>query len=175
MTDTQKNELRKYISESYCGRNIKWLVVHCTATREGNRCNVADIDRMHKARGFSRKPYSGHYCGYHFVIAQDGSIEKGRVLREMGAHVSGYNSYSIGIVYVGGLDKLTGKPKDTGTDAQKESLVWLLGELRKRFPKAVIRGHRDFSPDLDGNGRIDPWEYIKACPCFDASKEYRNL
>lgn len=39
----------------------------------------------------------------------------------------------------------------------------------------IVVGHRDISPDLNHNGIVDPWERIKACPCFDAKVEYKEL
>ena len=88
--------------------------------------------------------------------------------------MSGQNSRSIGICYVGGLDA-NGKGADTRTPEQKEALIWLLSRLACMFPDATIKGHRDYSPDLNGDGIIEPWEYIKECPCFDAAIEYSNI
>lgn len=147
-------------------RKIKYIVLHCSATREGQNVSVRDIDRWHRQRGF-------RMIGYHYVILLDGSIRKGRDIAQVGAHVAGNNANSIGICYVGGLDA-DGKPKDTRTGEQKASLFYLLQQLREQFPDAVICGHRDFSPDLNGDGVIEPWEWMKACPCFDA-EEYQNL
>lgn len=152
-------------------RRIDGIVVHCTATRPSVFCNVEKIDEMHKARGFSKQSGSGHYCGYHFVIQKDGGIEAGRYLDEIGAHVKGYNAHTIGVCYVGGLDD-NGKPADTRTLAQKQSLVWLIKLLKTYYPRTTVHGHRDYSPDTNKNGKVDTWEYIKACPCFNASTEY---
>ena len=119
--------------------------------------------------------------GYHYVVTLDGRVHLGRDVDQAGAHVSGYNANSIGVVYVGGLENRPGtpynklKPKDTRTDAQKEALLSLLIDLRKLYPQAVIQGHRDFSPDRNHNGTIEPSEWIKACPSFDAKTEYRKL
>ena len=88
-------------------RYINEIILHCTATKEGIDFNATDIDRWHKERGFKK-------IGYHYVIRLDGTIEEGRPLEEMGAHATGHNAHSIGIVYVGGLDK-KGKSKDTRT------------------------------------------------------------
>lgn len=148
-------------------RNINLLVVHCTATKEGKEVTVADIDKMHKARKFAK-------IGYHYVIYLDGSIHTGRKEEEIGAHVKGHNEDSLGIVYVGGLDS-QGKPKDTRTEKQKESLKKLLKELKVKYPKAKILGHRDLSLDLNHNGVIEPKEWIKACPCFNAIEEYKDI
>lgn len=148
-------------------RDIKYIVLHCSATREGQRVTVAQIDQWHKARGFRK-------IGYHFVIGLDGQIHKGREIAEIGAHVTGNNSNSIGICYVGGLNA-AGKPKDTRTEEQRAAIFYLLQRLCEQFPKAQILGHRDFSPDLNGNGIIEPHEWMKACPCFDAIDEYKDL
>lgn len=149
-------------------RNIKFIVIHCSATRASQEVTVEDITRWHKARGFKT-------IGYHFVIYQDGQLRTGRPLSEAGAHVAGFNSTSIGICYIGGLDDVTGKGSDTRTEAQKNTLLELLKTLKSKFPSAKICGHRDFSPDLNHNGKIDKWEWFKECPCFDAIPEYQNL
>lgn len=134
-------------------RNINLIIVHCSATPEGRNVAVADIDRWHRERGFDG-------IGYHYVVYIDGSVHEGRPLNKVGAHCKGHNAHSIGICYIGGVD-LDGKPKDTRTLAQKDALVNLLMRLKRRFPKAVIRGHRDFA--------------AKACPSFDATKEYAGI
>lgn len=148
-------------------RRINYLVLHCTATPEGRAVSVAEIDSWHRARGFRT-------IGYHYVVGLDGTIGKGRDDSEAGAHVAGHNGDSIGICYVGGLDA-AGRPKDTRTPAQRTALLSLLRQLRKQYPKALILGHRDFSPDLNGNGIVEPSEWIKACPCFDAKEAYEKL
>lgn len=134
-------------------RTINRIIVHCTATKEGEDHTIAEIKKWHLARGFSD-------IGYHYVIYRDGSVNNGRDVNIAGAHCSGYNSNSIGICYVGGLDKF-GNPKDTRTDKQKASLIQLLTSLKKLYPKATIHGHCEFSN--------------KACPCFNAKKEYLNI
>lgn len=148
-------------------RVITDIVVHCTASREDVAMTVEDIRRIHKANGWSD-------IGYHYVIDHLGQRHEGRDVDISGAHVSGHNAHSIGVVYVGGLDK-HGTPKDTRTDAQKAALLSLLLDLRRLYPDAKIRGHRDFSPDLNHNGIIEPQEWIKACPCYDARTEYRMV
>lgn len=148
-------------------RDIKYIVVHATATKQGQNFTAKDIDRWHKQRGWSG-------IGYHYVIDIYGNLEKGRPENRIGAHVKGYNRNSIGVVYVGGLNKNLA-PKDTRTNAQKEALKTLLKSLKTRYPKAKILGHRDFSKDLNGNGIIEPFEFIKACPCYDAKTEYKTL
>ncbi|MBQ1268123.1 MAG: N-acetylmuramoyl-L-alanine amidase [Muribaculaceae bacterium] len=135
-------------------RNINKIIVHCSATPEGKNFSVADIRRWHLQRGFSD-------IGYHFVIYRDGSVNIGRPLQKSGAHCSGHNKNSIGVCYIGGVATDGKTPKDTRTSAQKDSLVRLITELRQQFPNASVHGHREFAN--------------KACPCFNASEEYKNL
>lgn len=150
-------------------RRLTGIVIHCSATKEGKDFTAADIDRWHRERGFNG-------IGYHFVIRLDGTIEAGRQLELPGAHTSGHNKDTIGICYIGGLDA-SGKAKDTRTDEQKEALRWLITAVRKYLPSGLgltVKGHRDYSPDKNGNGVIDKYERIKECPCFDAIPEYDN-
>lgn len=148
-------------------RDITHIVIHCSATIEGRDHDVKEIDRWHKARGFAR-------IGYHYVIKLDGTRQHGRTEIEVGAHAEGCNAKSIGVCYVGGLGA-NAKSKDTRTAAQKAALLKLLKELRARYPKAVILGHRDLSPDKDGDGVIEAHEWMKACPSFDARAEYAGI
>lgn len=135
-------------------RKINKILVHCAATPEGKDFTVEDIDKWHKARGFKK-------IGYHFVIYNDGSVHKGRNIEEIGAHCTNHNSRSIGICYIGGVAKDGKTPKDTRTEPQKIALLELLKELKVKYPKAEIYGHRDFAN--------------KACPSFDAKTEYKNI
>lgn len=148
-------------------RNISLIVVHCTASRCTNNLTPEALDVMHKRRGFTE-------CGYHYYITRDGTIHHMRDITHIGAHVKGHNANSIGIAYEGGLDA-SGRPADTRTPAQKHSLEIILRFLRFSYPKAQICGHRDLSPDLNDNGTIEPCEYIKQCPCFNATDEYEYL
>jgi len=151
-------------------RKIDRINVHCTATRAGKTYTIADIDRDHKARGFGKG--ASRPCGYHYVIYADGTVHKGRRDDEIGANATGYNLTSIGVVYVGGLDA-NGKPADTRTPAQKKALAALVRELAQRHnvPRERIKGHRDLSPDTNHNGKVDPWEWTKQCPCFHVQGE----
>lgn len=135
-------------------RKITEVIVHCSATAEGKDFTVADIRRWHLARNFSD-------VGYHWVVYRDGSINKGRDESIIGAHCTGHNSNSVGVCYIGGCASDGKTPKDTRTPEQKTALVKLLKELKQRYPSAVIRSHRDFA--------------TKACPSFDATKEYKQL
>jgi N-acetylmuramoyl-L-alanine amidase len=135
-------------------RNIKEIIIHCSATPAGRNIDVAEITKWHLARGFKT-------IGYHYVIYLDGSVHKGRDEDEVGAHCLNHNSISIGICYIGGLSKDGKTSQDTRTEAQKTALIELLKELKRRYPQAKIHSHRDFAK--------------KDCPCFDATKEYASL
>jgi len=135
--------------------DVKKIIIHSSATREGDdSVNASVINTWHKARGFNG-------IGYHFVVLIDGTIELGRMMNQIGAHVEGHNDDSIGICYVGGVEKNGKTPMDTRTPEQKESLLLLLGALKKVFPAAKVYGHRDFA--------------ATACPSFDAKQEYEDL
>lgn len=134
-------------------RHINKIIIHCSATRAGQQFTVADIDRWHRARGFRG-------IRYHYVVYLDGTIVPGRSESIAGAHCKGLNANSIGVCYIGGLDP-NGSPADTRTPQQRKVLRELLAKLRRRFPAASIHGHREFA--------------AKACPCFDARREYADL
>lgn len=139
-------------------RAITDIVVHCSATPAGKAFRAADIRRWHtdpppKGRGWPD-------IGYHFVIDLDGTVETGRPLNIPGAHVEGHNASTIGICYVGGL--LDGKAHDTRTPEQIAAMAALLSTLRRQFPRARIRGHRDF-PGVH-----------KDCPSFDVATWCRS-
>ena len=152
-------------------KKIDAIVIHCSATRAGWDVRAKDIDKWHKERGFSM-------IGYNYVIDLDGKVEIGRPLNMDGAHcktkgTSGlsYNKHSIGICYVGGLDK-KGNPADTRTKAQKKAMRELVYNLVNTYPIVEVIGHRDASPDLNGDGQITPNEWVKQCPCFDVKSEF---
>lgn len=150
-------------------REVDKIVIHCSASKVTVNYTFEQCNIDHRARGFAT-------CGYHRFISKDGTIHKGREFDVMGAHVKGHNLRSIGICYEGGLDK-HGNPADTRTDAQKEALEKCIIEavLYGKGKVKRICGHRDLSPDLNGNGVVEPDEYVKWCPCFDASEEYTSL
>ena len=147
-------------------RNIDSIIVHCSATKAGQDFTATDIDRWHRERGFNG-------IGYHYVIRLDGKLEKGRDVALAGAHCKGWNERSIGICYIGGLDE-NGRPADTRTNAQKRVLYQIIMDLQREYNILQVLGHRDTSPDLNGDGVIEPYEYVKACPCFDVKEFLRS-
>ena len=129
--------------------DVKYLILHCSATRCNQDYTEEMLRKDHKARGFRG-------IGYHFYVRKDGKMSQHRMLLEVGAHCVPYNKCSIGICYEGGLDE-QGEPCNTLTAAQRERITDLLTNLHKLFPKAKIVGHRDL-----------PGTTPKACPCLDA-------
>ena len=145
-------------------RTINQIVVHCSATREDKSFTEHDLDVCHRRRGFNG-------VGYHFYIRKNGDIKSTRPLERIGAHSRGFNRESIGICYEGGLD-VQGCPADTRTPEQCSALRLLVHQLLKRFRNNIrICGHRDLSPDRNGDGVVEPEEWVKECPCFEVSKD----
>lgn len=164
-------------------RTIRRIIIHCTATPEGRPHSVAEIRRWHtnpKENADGSFTYQGKKyarledlpvavrrvrgngwsdIGYHYLILLDGTLEVGRPVEKVGAHVAGHNADSIGVCYVGGTEKdNVRKAKDTRTPEQDQTLHALISQLRHRYPMARVLGHRD----LDRG---------KACPSFDVSRE----
>ena len=136
-------------------RKIDKIIIHCSATREGQDIPVETIRKWHiDGRGWSD-------IGYHFYVELDGTIKKGRDIQKIGAHCSGNNRSSIGICYCGGVESDGKTPKDTRTEQQKESLLSVLKTLKAMFPEASIYSHNEFAN--------------KACPSFNATNEYKAL
>lgn len=132
-------------------RPIKEIIIHCAATPEGRDYTVADIRAWHKARGWND-------IGYHYVVYRDGRIMLGRPVGQVGAHVEGHNTGTIGIVYVGGVSADGKIAKDTRTPAQRASLLWLTEQLiSKHRGVKKVSGHNQYA--------------AKACPSFDVRKD----
>jgi len=145
---------------------INLAVWHCSADPEGSfeGKDMAYYDRIHREQRKFRK------IGYHIVVFPDGHHEYGRGIEEVGAHAQGYNIYSIGIMYQGGLDA-KGRPKDTRTPEQKAKMRVIKNFLDYFYPGIEHVGHRDLSVDLNGDGVITPNEWMKQCPCFNVTTE----
>ena len=133
-------------------RHITLIVIHCSAVKPDQQSSAAQIDSWHRQRGF----HLG--IGYHYVIRRDGTLEMGRPEYMVGAHCKNHNQHSIGVCYEGGLNA-RGDPADTRTEAQKQTMLSLLKELKGRYPRAIIVGHNTLNP-------------LKACPCFNVFKEF---
>lgn len=153
-----------YITSDFDMRTIDTILIHCTATPAGREVSSEELNRWHKASRF--EPYtdpSGKkvYAGYHLLVHLDGTYERLRPDSARGQHCrhANMNDRAIAVCYVGGCDAAM-KPADTRTYAQKRTLRSLVCTLKARYPSARVMGHRDV-PGVR-----------KACPCFDAAKEY---
>lgn len=136
-------------------RKIKYIAVHCTASRQ--TWTVADLKKEFKRKGWQNP-------GYHYVITADGKIHMMLSPDKVSNGVQGYNYCAVNVAYVGGINPQNVKEAvDNRTEAQKKSLINLLKRLRQMFPNAIIQGHRDFP------------KVSKACPCFDAKTEYSDI
>ncbi len=135
-------------------RTITHIVVHCSAT--GQDAKIEAIQRYWKEKLGWKSP------GYHYIIEADGKETQLLTIAQPSNGVKGWNKSIINVCYIGGVNKL-GKPIDNRTDAQKKQLYTRLKALKTMFPQAIIQGHKDF-PNV-----------AKACPCFDAKSEYKNI
>jgi N-acetylmuramoyl-L-alanine amidase len=132
--------------------NITHIVIHYSATYSDQDFRAADIDKMHRQRGFKK-------IGYHYVICRDGKVEKGRPDTEIGAHVGGQNTNKIGVCWIGGLERKSGAntPVDNRTSEQIKAMINLLAELTKKYPKAQVVGHRDLAATHCPGFNIKAW------------------
>lgn len=128
-------------------QNTSVIFIHCSATKPSMDIGANEIRKWHKERGWSD-------IGYHFVIKRDGTIEDGRPVYAVGAHVQGWNSRSVGVCLVGGVSEKNANQHEANfTPEQMESLRGLLDKLKVKYPSAAIMAHHDVAP--------------KACPSFD--------
>lgn len=149
-------------------KELKYLVIHCTATPEGREVTSAEIRRWHT----SPKSAGGRgwkQVGYTDLIHLDGSVER-LVKNNEDAWVDdweitngavGYNSVSRHIVYAGGCAKDGKTPKDTRTAAQKAALERYVKAFHRRHPNVRIIGHNEVA--------------AKACPSFDVQKWLHSI
>ncbi len=130
-------------------RFVDTLIIHCAATTPEMNIGAKEIREWHLQRGWAD-------IGYHYIIKRDGTVEKGRPLENIGAHVKGHNRGSIGVCLVGGVDT-AGKPKNNFTAPQWLALDRMIDQFKKDYPNGKIHGHNEF-------------EKNKACPSFDVQK-----
>lgn len=135
-------------------RKIEYIVIHCTATSQAAS--------VHAIKNYWEKVLGWKTPGYHYLIDKEGNFTKLLGIDKISNGVKNHNKNSIHISYIGGIDK-EGKSVDNRTIQQKETILYLLRELKRKFPNAIIQGHRDF-PNVK-----------KDCPSFDAKKEYEEI
>lgn len=139
-----------------------YVVWHASATPPSMDIGSAQIAIMHKAKGWDD-------IGYHMVIRRDGRVEPGEDLRRAGAHVKGLNRYSVGICMIGGVDE-DGDAENNYTEEQWKAAKHVFEFFTLLHPDAEHVGHRDLSPDSDGDGRVQRHEFLKDCPCFSVAQ-----
>ena len=140
-------------------RKIDYIVIHCTATPQ--------TTKIQSIRNYWKNVLKWKSVGYHYIVEANGKVTQLSDIASPTNGVAGYNTKSIHISYIGGVDK-QGKPVDNRTDAQKKLLIDIIKKVRNEvviqqrfFP--IIQGHTDF-PGVS-----------KACPCFDAKEEYKDI
>lgn len=166
-------------------RKISNIIIHCSASPNGKEFTAADVNTWHKARGFKRDSQSVRSrnpelpnIGYHFVICCDGTVQPGRGLEEVGAHVQGNNANSIGICLIG-----TDKFSEEQFKSLRSLVIMIAGTIKGsaiathesafnayKEMGIHVKGHRDYSPDLNGDGQITRNEWTKTCPGFSVSE-----
>ena len=134
-------------------RKIDYIVIHCTATQP--------TAKKESILNYWKNTLKWKSVGYHRLIDANGVIHELAKYEQVTNGVKGYNSNSIHFSYIGGVDEYN-NPKDTRTLKQKESLLYLIKQAKQQFPDAIVQGHRDFGVN-------------KACPSFNAKKEYENI
>jgi len=144
------------------------IVWHCSATRPNQHIGASHIREWHLAKGWSD-------IGYHLVIPRSGDLELGRPLDVVGAHVNGFNAYTVAVCMVGGLDELgrafINAPNQYSLKQWECAKLVVAPFLRRLYPNAQMVGHRDLSPDANKDGKISPQEWLKTCPGFDVARE----
>lgn len=143
-----------------------YVVWHCSATPPSMDIGSAQIDIMHKAKGWDG-------IGYHLVIKRNGSVETGEGLGQRGAHVKGLNSVSVAVCMIGGVGE-DGKAENNFTDEQWQAAKHVFEFLTLLYQDAQHCGHRDLSPDRDGDGRVQRHEFLKDCPCYSVAQWIEN-
>jgi N-acetylmuramoyl-L-alanine amidase len=135
-------------------RDIKYIVIHCTATQPNTKKEAI--------LNYWKNTLKWKTVGYHRLIDANGIIHELAKFEQITNGVKGFNSESIHFSYIGGIDE-SGRPKDTRTIKQKESLLYLIKQAKKQFPNAIVQGHKDFKG------------VVKACPSFEAKNEYKDI
>lgn len=160
-------------------KNIKYIVIHCTAGHTPAE-KVQDYflrPKYEDGRGWNTG-------GYHIIIDKDGTIKQMYPFEQITNGVRGFNSESIHISYVGGVEENNVNiAKDTRTILQDkaiqkciiDAIKWLEENGKDITEDLMILGHRDFSKDQNRNNIIEPYERIKDCPSFDAKGEYNGV
>lgn len=134
-------------------RNIKYIAIHCTATPQ--------TTTIESIKNYWKNNLGWKNAGYHIIVKPDGSAVELMPIDKISNGVKGFNSVSINISYIGGVD-IKNNPLDNRTDAQKATLLTLVKRYKEMFPNAIVQGHRDFGAN-------------KACPSFDVKEWLKEV
>lgn len=143
-------------------RIIKHIVLHCTATPA--------TSTVESIQNFWQNTLGWKNPGYHKIIKADGTIVELLSESQIANGVKGHNANSLHVSYIGGQNG-----KDTRTNPQKKALKKVVKDWHAKYPEADILGHRDLSPDINGDGIIEPWEWTKECPSFDVKEWLQTI
>lgn len=141
---------------------IRFLTIHCSAHPAGRDVTVAQMNAIAMQRFRQRS--------YHWIVTLDGVAHRNMEDHQRGAHVGGHNTGNIGVCIVGGLAADGKTCENTMNPAQEAALRRIVADYQMRVPGIIIRGHRDWSPDRNGNGKVDRHEWLKCCPSFDVAE-----
>lgn len=112
------------------------IVVHHSATPD---TSAAKIHQSHLDIG-----YAG--IGYHFVVRENGAIERGRPLWAVGAHTYGANSDSVGICLAGDFQYVI--PFHFQFESAALLIAWLCDHFNLPCDRQHIFAHRELYPTL---------------------------
>lgn len=129
------------------------IFVHCSATRPEWMAGHSLAAKVEEIRRWHVRDRGWRDIGYHWIIDRNGQMAPGRAETQVGAHVSGHNTGSLGICLIGGhgsnADDEFGK---NFTPEQDRALRQLIADIKSRTPIKAIRGHNEVA--------------AKACPGF---------
>lgn len=131
-------------------RDIKGIIVHCSASPDSRDLGFKEINQWHKENGW--KSPSGIHCGYHYIVRRNGTVERGRPDHEVGSHVKGKNAKTLGVVWIG---------EKVPTAVQYTALVQIVHALMVKYNVSIdkVQGHCEAAS-----------ESKKACPVIDMNK-----
>ena len=172
-----KEDVRKWLNSQKVTRKINRLQVHNTFLPDYKTWENTDkkvFSEPHFGRAQSLDDYGkktwgysdghGHYTAQNFTIFPDGKIIVSRNLNSKPIGIRGWNDSALCIEIYGNFDK----GKDIMNASQKKAVIYLYGELCKRFNIPVntthIRPHCHFTAGGTYLGKYDSSRSAKTCP-----------
>ena len=172
-----KEDVRKWLNSQRVTRKITRLQVHNTFLPDYKTWENTDkkvFSEPHFGRAQSLDDYGkktwgysdghGHYTAQNFTVFPDGKIIVSRNLNSKPIGIRGWNDGALCIEIYANLDK----GHDIMKSAQKKAVIYLYGELCKRFKIPVntthIRPHCWFTAGGTYLGKYDSSRSAKTCP-----------